>query len=443
MSMGSKILWLEGMTLAPQHFQLQDIYHESRLRRMAAALDPHFWGVQSVQWNLDGLGHNRLTPVAMSVIFPDGEVYEAPGADLLPEPVDLSSLPSDVQTFTFHVALPIVRPHGGNADQDGRYARCEVATLDLFSEALETEVPFLKKRARLVSHLAPRDSHISVPVVRVHRSANGGFELDPSFIPPCVAIGAAPALQCMLDGLISALTTKIESLQRMHRKTNADVYEVSTGDISSWWMLNIVSTASALLRHSSQSPGHHPESLYQTLLSLAGGLMTFSDRYKAVDLPAYRHDALGDVFGKMDALLRDLVDTVIAAKYFLIPLVPDKSRPAFYRGILDPAKVKQETQLCLAVNADMPALELVALVPVRLKLGAPDDLENIVGAALPGVPLTHLPQVPSAIPVRPNTYYFSIATKGALYENALKAGALAVYVPHGIPGLKLELIAIS
>jgi type VI secretion system protein ImpJ len=47
------------------------------------------------------------------------------------------------------------------------------------------------------------------------------------------------------------------------------------------------------------------------------------------------------------------------------------------------------------------------------------------------------------VPVRPNTYYFSVATKGTLYENALKAGALAVYAPDGIPGLKIELIAIS
>jgi type VI secretion system protein ImpJ len=279
--------------------------------------------------------------------------------------------------------------------------------------------------------------------VQVRRLPQGGFEIDEAFVPPSVAIGATPELRRMLERLISALTAKIESLQRMHRKSNADVYEVSTGDISSWWMLNIVSTANAQLMHSARSPGHHPETLYQQLLAVAGGLLTFSDRYKTADLPAYRHDALGEVFGKLDAVLRDLVDTVIAAKYFLIPLVPDTSRSAFYRGVLDPTKVTPATQLCLAVNADMAALELVAAVPVRLKLGAPDDLEKIVGSALPGIPLTHMPQVPAAVPVRPNTYYFSVATKGTLYENALKAGALAVYAPDGIPGLKIELIAIS
>jgi type VI secretion system protein ImpJ len=379
----------------------------------------------------------------MSVIFPDGEIYEAPGSDLLPDPIDLSQLPADVHTFTFHAALSVVKPHGGNADPGGRFVRFETETLDLFSEALAMEVPYLKKQAKLVSHLGPRDPHTSLPVVQVRRAPQGGFEIDPTFIPPSVMIGAVPSIGRMLDGLISALTAKIESLQRMHRKNNADVYEVSTGDISSWWMLNIVSTATALLMHSARSPGHHPEVLYEKLLTAAGGLMTFSGRYKTADLPAYRHDALGEVFAKLDDLLRDLVDTVIAAKYFLIPLVADKSRRALYRGILDPAKVTQQTQLCLAVTADMPALELVAAVPVRLKLGAPDDLEKIVGSALPGVPLTHMAQVPPAVPVRPNTYYFSLATKGTLYENALKAGALALYAPDGIPGLKAELIAIT
>jgi type VI secretion system protein ImpJ len=111
--------------------------------------------------------------------------------------------------------------------------------------------------------------------------------------------------------------------------------------------------------------------------------------------------------------------------------------------VLDPAKVNRDTQLCLAVSADMPALELVAAMPVRLKVGSPDGLEKILGSALPGVPLTHMPQVPAAVPVRPNTYYFALSARSTLYEHALNQGALAVYALDGIPGLKIELIAIS
>jgi type VI secretion system protein ImpJ len=335
------------------------------------------------------------------------------------------------------------QPIGGNADENGRYVCHDIETSDLYSEALAIEVPFLKKQARFIASAEASGQHISVPVVRVRRAPQGGFELDPTFVPPSITIGAAPALGRMLEGLVSVMTAKIDTLQRTHRKASSEVYEVGAGDISSWWMLNILSTASAQLMHCARSPGLHPEAMFRQMLAAVGGLMTFSDRYKTADLPAYRHEMLGEVFAELESLLRDLVDTVIGTKYFIIPLIADRGRRAYAQAVLDPAKVTFQTQLCLSVTADMPGLELVATVPIRLKVAAPDDLESIVGSALPGVPLAHMPQVPPAIPVRPNTYYFSLSTKSPLYEKALATGALAIYTPDGIPGLKLELIAVT
>ena len=443
MSVASKIMWSEGLTLGPQHFQCQDLYHETRLQRIASALNPYFWGVRTVQWDLDGLANSRLGAQALSVIFPDGEIYEAPATDLLPEPVDLSRLPANVETFTFCAALALVKPHGANVDVNGRYVCRDIETTDLFSEALSIDVPFLKKQARLIPLAEASGMHVSVPVIQLRRAPQGGFELDPFFIAPSITISAAPMLVRMLEGLVSVMTAKIEMLQRSHRKANSEVYEVGTGDISSWWMLNILSTANAQLMHCARSSGLHPAAMFRQMLAAIGGLMTLSDRYKPADLPAYRHEALGEVFTELDTFRRDLVDTVIGTKYFIIPLVADRGRRAYAQAVLDPAKVTPQTQLCLAVTADMPGLELVATVPIRLKVAAPDDLEHIVGSALPGVPLAHMPQVPPAIPVRPNTYYFSLSTKSPLYEKALAAGALAIYTPDGIPGLKIELIAIN
>jgi type VI secretion system protein ImpJ len=62
---------------------------------------------------------------------------------------------------------------------------------------------------------------------------------------------------------------------------------------------------------------------------------------------------------------------------------------------------------------------------------------------MPGVKLLHAPQVPAAMPLRPDTCYFVLENKGVLYENMLKAQAISIYVPNGIRDLKLELIAIA
>ena len=120
-----------------------------------------------------------------------------------------------------------------------------------------------------------------------------------------------------------------------------------------------------------------------------------------------------------------------------------EDKPSYYLGKLDSGKIDQQTTLYLAIRAAMPAIELVDVVPLRVKVGAPDDVEKCVLTAMPGLKLSHAPQVPAAIPVRPDTYYFAIENRGVLYEQMLKAQSIAVYVPAGIRDLQLELIAVT
>ncbi|WP_229218642.1 type VI secretion system baseplate subunit TssK [Rugamonas brunnea] len=427
--------------------QQLDRYHEARLQRTAAALHPHLWGVCALQWDGDGLANNRLTAETLSLIFPDGELYEAPASCPLPVTVDLSTLPPDTQSFTFHAALSRFKDHGANvvsgAANGARYAPVERDTPDLYSDAVSVDVSYLQPHVRLLSELDALDDCISVPVARVRRLAGGGFELDPDYLPPSVTVAAAPWLAQRLDKLLGKLSVKIEALYSRHRQSSRNVIEVHSGDIASFWMLSTLNTAGAGLTHGARYRQHHPESLFQQLMTLAGGLMTFTQKYALADLPAYDHADPGPGFARLDAIIRDLVDTVISSRYVAIALEVEPSKPTHHKGALDAARVGRDTALCLAVQADMPPLELVAAVPRLLKAGAPDDVERAIQFALPGVELTHMPQVPPQVPVRPNTYYFSIESKGPLYDNMLKAEAIAVYAPTNIKSLKLELFAIA
>ena len=132
---------------------------------------------------------------------------------------------------------------------------------------------------------------------------------------------------------------------------------------------------------------------------------------------------------------------MISSRYFTIALHHD--RPSYYHGALDSGRITPQTTLYLAVAADMPALRLVETVPLQFKVGAPEDVDRCVLSALPGVRLLHAPQVPSAIPVRPDMVYFVLDVRGALYEAMLKSQAMSVYVPNGLRELRLELIAVS
>lgn len=446
MAIPSKILWAEGLRLSPQLFQQQDRYHEGRLHQTAEILHPYSWGVRKAVLDLESLKTNTLAFSELSIVFPDGEMCDAPNSTALPQPIDLAALGADVQHITYYAALPSLVPSGGNlaaaspATPSNRFSDTILATPDLFTQAVAENVRYLKTMVRLVPDHESLGGYDRFPLVRLRRTVTGGFEPDAAFTPPCVSIGSSVLVSTQLKQLINALQAKFDSLQEQLREPSRNVIEFRSSDVASFWLLHSVSTATASLTHFVHHPGLHPERLFQAELALAGALITYSKIYKLSDLPVYAHEVQGRCFARLDAIIRDLLDTVISAKYFSIAL--DESRIGYYQGKLDTGKIDQNTTLYLAVNASIPALQLVDIIPQRMKIGAPTDVEKIVLAALPGVKLSHAPQVPAAIPVRPDTYYFSLDSKSVLYEQMLKAQSILIYAPSGIQDLQLELLAV-
>jgi type VI secretion system protein ImpJ len=449
MALTLKVLWSEGLTLDAQHFQQSDRYHEARLRHMAAAIHPYFWGVQRARWTIDGVGNCSLHAHSLTLIFRDGEIYQAPLSDALPSPIDLSKLSAEEQDFVFYAALPMAKEHGGNLSGNGenrderRYAIVDEETPDLYTDGLNVNVSYMTKTVRLLSHLDVREGYDCIPVVRVRRRGDNSFEIDPAFMPPSVSVDSNPALREMLRSLLGKLTAKCESLYRLQRQPRGHVVEVTGGDAASFWMLTTAMTASASLAHIEKSAHSAPERLFESLRALAGGLMAFSRKFGISDLPAYDHENPAPGFQALNDMIRELLDTVVSSKYIPIPLNVSDAGVKYHLGRLDAALAEGGASFYLAINANMPALNLVAEVPRQLKIASPNDIDGLVRSALPGLQLVHMPQVPMEVPVRPDTYHFAIENRGELYDAMLKAQAVAIYAPSTFTDLRLELYAIS
>ena len=443
----SKVFWGEGLFLRPQHFQRQDAYHEARLQDLSRSLHPCPWGVRRLRVDTQSLATGTLRLLEASAVFADGESYDAPSHDALPDALSLSALPEGVQSSTIHLALPLLREHGGNCGnraEDGQAARFQqrnLPTPDLFSDASEAELAYLGKAVRLLTDDKPRDAYTSIPVARIRRTSTGAFELDDSFVAPVLHIDASPRLHSQLRGLLDALQAKVDALYGVHRQPSEHIIEFRSGDIASFWLLHTATSSFATLSHLFHQAGLHPERLHQELLRLAGGLLTFSRSYALADLPRYEHESPEAGFEQLFSMIRELLDTVISARYFQIAL--QEVKPSFHVGRIDSQRIDDNSVFYLGVAADMPAQELIQTVPIRFKVGAPDDVEKCVLSALPGVKLAHAAQVPAAIPVRPGSHYFSVEARGPLYERMLKAQSLMIYVPGGVRELKLELIAVA
>lgn len=442
----AKVLWGEGLFLRPQHFQQQDAYHEARQREVLFAAQPFAFGVSELDVDRDSLRSGVLRINRLDVRMPDGERYQAPGADLLPPAVNLDELALEAADCTFELALSPIHGVGENCEPPGgagntRYVTHASEGNDLFSDAAPAELITLRKQARLRAHTQASENCVRLPLLRLHRTVTGSYELDPGFVPPSLSLAASAALLNRLRRLLDALQAKVNALYGFHREPSRHVIEFRSGDIASFWLLHTASAASAALTHLYANPRLHPERLFQEMLRLAGGLMTFSKSHTLDALPAYDHAHPGASFDRLDGIIRELLDTVISTRYFAIAL--EERKPGFHNGRLDSEKIDDSTRFYLGVSASLSAAELIDAVPLRIKLGAPDDVDKLVLSAMGGVRLTHSPQVPAAVPVRPGASYFEIDPHSPLYERMLKARSIGIHVPNGFENLKLDLIAVT
>ncbi|MBS0372482.1 MAG: type VI secretion system baseplate subunit TssK [Proteobacteria bacterium] len=439
-------LWGEGLFLRPQHFQQQDIYTDAMNRRTLLAANPYAWGVRELRLDKEALHNGVLRFTQIDAMFSNGDSLLAPDIDQLPPPLSLNDMTIDDEGMIFHIAIRHLNPQGGNCAQDlatgsdARYLVISTETQDLFSDATEADISRLSKITQIRRKNEPNDLFQTLPVIRISRTSSNGFEMDPSFIPPSVSLRSNARLHLMLRRQIDALLAKVDALYGLHREPSKNIIEFRSGDIASFWLLHTANSACAALTHVLRNPETHPERLFQELLRLAGGLLTFSRHHTLNDLPSYDHAHPGPCFTCLDALIRELLDTVISTQYFAIALA--RPKPAFHTGKLDSEKIDEKTRFFLSVSAAHPQSEIIESIPFRLKVGAPDDVEKLVLSAMAGVRLIHAAQVPAAIPVRPGACYFALEGHGPLYERMLKAQSVMIYAPESYQDLSIEMIAV-
>lgn len=446
-----KILWGEGLFLRPQHFQLQDSYHEQLLNYTIRSTVAHAYGIQSISFDQIQMSQQVLALEKIEMIWQDGEIYRAPSHDLLPQPILLDHLKMHAE-MQVYLALPVIQPNKPNVSfesspQNGRYHSYLHETHDLFTDASPAEITLLRRRAEFKLFEfdsvpdTQMDGYIYLAIAKVKRKNSGQFELDNSYIPPILHIEASETLINSLKRILNVIKAKIKMIQSNNRENEQKLIEFRSGDIVSFWLVNALNTAHASLNHLLLNTQTHPERLYCELLRLTGSLLTFSTAYEIDQLPTYQHLHLQHSFQQLDLILRDLLDTIISNRYISIAL--KETRPSYWMGSLESDKINRDSRLYLAISSSsMQTHELIQIVPLRFKVGNNIDVEQRVISALPAIPLHHLIQVPTAIPIRSGVSYFELEPHHELYQRMLDAESICLYVPAGFQDLTIELIAV-
>lgn len=440
------VIWAKGTFLNPQHLQIQDRYLEESLRFHMHALNFRPWGFERLRIDREQLEAGIFSVVDAAGILPDALLFDIPASDPAPPPRPLADhFGPDRESLDVYLSVPQYRERGLNVSQakrdlDTRYRADVELVRDENTGMSEKPVLVARKNFHLLVEGENREGSSTLRIARVRKTPAGLFQLDAHFVPPLLDFAASDYLTSIARRLVEILSAKSSALAGARRQKNQSLADFTTADIASFWLLYTINTFFPGIRHIFETRAGHPETLYSTMLDLAGALTTFAVKIHPRDLPAYDHDDLGACFGGLDEKLRLLLDTVVPSNFVSLPL--KQIQTSIYAASIDRDEYLSNTRMYLALSAQTTQADLIARAPHLAKICSADYIDHLVQKALPGVPLTHVQAPPGAIPVKLNYQYFSLAQSGGPWQAIVRARNIAVYVPGDFPNPQMELIIL-
>jgi len=448
----SRVVWSEGMYLAPHHFQVQSRYFEDSIRFIASSLWYQSYGLIGGQLDAQALVNGTVSVLHARGIFPDGLAFHMPESDPLPKTRNIADLfPVARDKVTVMLAVPPRRPEGLNCitpDANGNAMSGEATRFYAEAKLLHDEttgrdekpVQVGRKNIEILLDTEPSGDLITLPLARVMRDGSGHFVYDPEFIPPCLEISASTRLMALLGRLLDILSDKSTMFSRNNQGDKRSWVEFSTSDIANFWLLHTVNSALAPLRHQYVTKRGHPEELFTEMLRLGGALCTFALDSHPRALPLYNHDKLDECFALLDDHIRRHLETIVPTKYIAIPLI--KTAEYFYTGDVSDQRCLGVSRWIFGIRSSAGEVELISRTPRAVKICSEAFVPRLVKSALPGMTLTHMPVAPSQIPARIDYQYFSINKSGPCWDHIGQTRRIGVYVPGELPDPAVELLVI-
>lgn len=436
----SRVVWSEGMHLAPHHFQAQKRYFEDLIDFTSQSLHYSAYGFAGIEWSDEALKNGRLELLHARGFMPDGLAFVMPESDALPESRPVAELISPVARYaTVHLALPPYNPGGANcSDETTRFAPSERKVVDENAGTEERPVTMGRKNFRLLLDNELTPNLTTMPIGRVMRDGAGNLIFDPDFIPPLVTIQGSRRLMVMLNRLVEILMSKGSALRP--DRASAKLGGMSQRDVASFWYLHCINSAIADLKHSAAVKKGHPEELYCQLLKLGGALCTFNLKMDPSDFQLYDHLQPERCFPQLDAHIREALETILPSNSQQIPLT--LYAPYLYEGAVADDRCLAKSRWILGVRAQTAESVIILRTPQLIKVCSRDFIERLVQGAHSGLELHHMPIPPSEIQIKTEMQYFTISRVGPCWQQIARIKQVGVYVPGEFPAPEVELIVI-
>jgi len=442
MSIRNRVIWREGLFIKPQHFQQQQRHTDYALHARLSAVSDYYYGLQSLTINEEYLNFGRIALVGATGVMPDGTVFNVPGDDALPQPLEITD--ASVTNQKVYLAIPLavsgVREVSDEEQQvSSRLAAHRYDVRDLHSDGGDVvSLDVGRVSLRLMLERDDRSAYASMAIACIQdKRPDGGLILDPTFMPCSASVAAIPVLKRFLGESAGLVAERARSLsQRI-----AAPGQQGVADVAEFMMLQLLNRVQPQLSHLARLGTLHPERLHEALVSFCGELMTFTDESRLPpEFPAYRHDDQRVSFEPVMQALRQALSTVLSPRAVSLQL--RKHPYGIVMAIVGDSELMNSAEFILAVRARMPQEQLRKQLLQQTKVASSEKIRELISLQLPGVPLLPLPVAPRQLPYHAGYSYFQLDRQSPAWQMLVIGNTLAFHIAGEFPELDLQLWAI-
>jgi type VI secretion system ImpJ/VasE family protein len=452
--MAPQVHWHEGLFLQPHHLQEAARHAGDALASERRLRLPYPYGVIEARLSADALENMQIRFDRLRVVMESGLEVDFPSNADLPALDIKRAYAAGSASFLVGLGVPLYQEARANtvdmvsagADPSRVKRIFRVAEVQRADENTgENRQAMLVRRvnARLVIEGDDLTDLEVIPLLRVAHGADEAAGLprqDPSWVPPCLVVGASPVLRVLVRDLTNFIETRRkDAVARLAQGGFAAeaLKGVQVVQLLRLQILNRFAARLGVMTGSGAGAGSAGASVLNSLpplevytamrecLAELAGLHPDRDPW---DAPRYDHDNPLPAFEDLDRRIRQLSTDVSRSNYLEVKLVREG---AMMVGQLEDKHVSGPNEYFLGVLTKMDPIALAKLVedPDRFKM-MPKSMANM---RLFGVKLVLERFPPLELPSRPGLIYFRLVraeTPAGRWDRILQERALAVRWPE-------------
>ncbi|MDE0765908.1 MAG: type VI secretion system baseplate subunit TssK [Amylibacter sp.] len=439
--MTSRIVWSEGMFIAPQHFQYADEMGQTYADQLIQLNLVHgAVGFSQLEINLKVTALGDFSLINSAGILTDRTYFNADTEVQL-------SVPDGVVDQIIYLALPIVQrgvEQFGDIDDGRRFVISERQLQDQHNcnnDRVATNIGRLNVRLMLQQDDATGYCQIAVARI-LEKSSDGRLILDQNYIPQVLRIGASTLIMQRLEEII-ALTRL-----RANNASTRIMADVDTLSETSLWTerleLQTLNKALLVLQNAYNSEHTAPRDLFISLASLLVDLEAIGAQTTDHQLLFHLSD-LTACFNPLFAALRQRLTLEKSPNVLALEWNAELfEKRRLMRLVVTPTLLAQNRRPVLALRQINGTDNLQKIGPLACKLASLSSMPELISRGLEGIPIQSLSYAPPELRHRSDATFFSIDTQCSAWLKYVNSReALALHIDDRISEVEVTLYLVD